>query len=278
MKGREPYAMPDGTPNPVDQLILGGALRPHPTLQALVDKKLELMQMEMEQSNNKSTAKTMKKTTTAQESKAHPMEYMALHARIEADMQKHRVCRDKKVLNLTDIISSLEQQFPDPPAKALFLPINRKILEKEGYPNENEPEKTNWIAVGNLRAYNDILERGLWNGTVKVFQMGTTGLEGTKFENRSSIAGSLLDYFIALESKVFIGTPVSSFSHALMATRFYRQEYNNWQYLPDGLHLWTPPPPPSSSLSDEDDIAETEVSSKHEKRNQVKKVAPPFGC
>jgi hypothetical protein len=239
-KGQEPYAMPDGTPNPVDLLILGGALRPHHDLQALVDAKLNSMQNEMGL-HLASTTTNATLSSTNMSSNRHPMEYMALHARVEADMQKHVVCRDRKVLNLTDIVSFLEEKFPDPPARALFLPINRKILEKEGYPNEEEPEKTNWIGVNNLQAFNHILEHGLWNGTVKVFQMGTTGLAGTKFENRSSVAGSLLDYSIALESKVFIGTQVSSFSHGLMATRFYRHQFNNWEYLPDGLHQWTPP-------------------------------------
>ena len=189
----------------------------------------------------------------------------------------HRVCRDKKVLNLTDIVTVLEDQFPEPPAKALFLPINRKILEKEGYPNEKEPEKTNWIAVKNLQSFNDIIEHGLWNGTVKVFQMGTTGLEGTKFENRSSVTGSLLDYFLALESKIFVGTPVSSFSHALVVTRFYRQEYNNWQYLPEGLSRWTP----VSLVDDESssiDEAKNTTSKKKKNKGGPPKKAPPFEC
>ena len=286
-KGKEPYAMPDGTPNPVDLLILGGALRPHRDLQALVDAKLESMRVEMEQpidsteiSHNSSDGETSTRSTAG--SKKRPMEYMALHARVEADMQMHRVCRDKKVLNLTDIISMLEDQFPEPPAKALFLPINRKILEKEGYPNEKEPEKTNWIAVKNLQTFNDIIEHGLWNGTVKVFQMGTTGLDGTKFENRSSVTGSLLDYFLALESKIFVGTPVSSFSHALVQTRFYRREYNNWQYLPEGLSQWTPISSDDDESSSLNAAQNATTSKKRNKRKKKKdgplKKAPPFEC
>lgn len=156
-------------------------------------------------------------------------------------MQHHRVCRDRKVYNLTQIVSFLEETFPDPPAEALFLPINRKVLEKEGYPDEKHPENTNWIGVENLQALNDVLENGMWNGRVKVFQFGVTGLAGSKFENRSSITGAMLDYYIALNSKVFIGTSVSSFSHALMTTRFFRGEMENYEYLPDGVARWTPP-------------------------------------
>jgi hypothetical protein len=44
------------------------------------------------------------------------------------------VCRDQKVYNLTEIFDMLERQFPEPPAPALFLPINKKLLEDEGYP------------------------------------------------------------------------------------------------------------------------------------------------
>jgi hypothetical protein len=166
----------------------------------------------------------------------------ASDARVEPDMQKHTmVCRDSKVYNLTQIFSMVESHFPEPPAPALFLPINKKLLENEGHPNKDDPEKTNWIAVANLQALNHALEHGLWDGRVKVFQFGSFSLEGTKFGDKALIAGSMVDYFIALHAKIFVGTQVSSFSVALTTARLYRGQMENYEYLPDGLHHWTPP-------------------------------------
>jgi hypothetical protein len=163
-------------------------------------------------------------------------------------MQRHGVCRDRKVYNLTEIIRFVEDQWPDPPVPAVFLPINREILEEEGYPNNKHPEKTNWIAVENLRALDEVLENGMWGGRVKVFRFGANVMKGTKFETRPSITGAMVAYFIALNCKIFIGTTLSSYSHAIVTTRFHRKERENYEYLPDGLHQWTPPgmrlPPP----------------------------------
>jgi hypothetical protein len=60
---------------------------------------------------------------------------------------------------------------------------------------------------------------------------------GTKFEQRRSTTGSLLNFFIGVNAKIFIGTKVSSFSHDLLATRFYRGMMENLQVLA----VWTPP-------------------------------------
>jgi hypothetical protein len=50
---------------------------------------------------------------------------------------------------------------------------------------------------------------------------------GTKFEQQQLTTGSLLDFFIGVNAKIFIGTEVSSFSHDLLATRFYRGMIEN---------------------------------------------------
>lgn len=165
----------------------------------------------------------------------------SVDARVEPDMQRHGVCRDDKVYNLTEIIRFMEEKWPEPPVSAVFMPINRELLEGEGYPNKEEPEKTNWIAVENLRALDDALENGLWGGKVKVFRFGANVMKGTKYEKRPSISGSMLAYFVALQGKIFVGTRVSSYSHGLVTNRFHRKEMENYEYLPDGLHHWTPP-------------------------------------
>ncbi|KAL3905323.1 MAG: hypothetical protein SGILL_009724 [Bacillariaceae sp.] len=225
-KGKGPFLGPRRGANPADILMQKGALRLHPDLQAIMDNLLSTMKDE----------------------DGTPLEYMTVHARVEPDMQRHGVCRDMKVLNLTDIIRFMEEKWPEPPVKAVFMPIARELLEAEGYPNKEHPEKTNWIAVENLRVLDDALANGLWGGRVKVFRFGANVMKGTKYEKRPSISGSMIAYFIALNCKIFVGTEISSYSHALVTTRFHRKEMENYKYLPEGLDRWTPdgmrlPPP-----------------------------------
>lgn len=172
--------------------------------------------------------------------------YMTVHARVEPDMQNHPVCRDYKVLNLTNIVEFLETKWKEPPTTQVFLPINRQILEEEGKvvePGSKQAKKgkeTNWIAVNNLRELNRLSKEGLWGGRVKVFEFGANALKGTRYEERmSSIGGSILNYHIATNANIFVGTEISSYSNDLVATRFYRGKFENYFYRPDGLHQAT---------------------------------------
>ena len=207
----------DPFPNPADLLIKAGALRPHPDLRAIGDRLMTAM-------NDNAT-----------------LPYMTLHARIEPDMQKHPVCRDLKVLNLTTIVEFLETKWKDPPVSRVFLPVNRQYLEKEGkIVGKDAKEETNWIAVNNLKELNRIGKEGLWGGRVTVFEFGANALKGTKYEKlMSSIGGSILNYHIATNAEIFVGTEISSYSNDLVATRFYSGNFNNYFYRPDGLHLVT---------------------------------------
>ena len=215
-RGKGQYAV-NGHRNPMEILMFRGALKPHPDLQDILDQIL-------------------KHNFTSN--------YMTLHARVEPDMQRHKVCRQYKVTNLTDIIDMLYQQWPDGPPHGIstvFIPINREFLEKEGYPNTGDSSKTNWIAVENLQALNQIAKEGLWKGSCRVVEFGSRSLKGSRYEERPSTSGAILNYFLAIGAQVFVGTEVSSYSHDLLATRFFRKRMDNYHYRPDGLHPWTPP-------------------------------------
>jgi len=250
--------------NPAEILMLQGALRPHPALQAVVDRSKEQLRQRMLQMGTATTSSTTAATKPT-------LRYMALHARVEPDMQKHMMCKAKKVLTLQEIVDMIESKWPEPPVDAVFLPINRQYLEKEGtlpkdFKNDTDSaEKVNWVAVSNLDLLNRLTnhngpedknsESGLWNGTVPVVEFGTEALSGTVYENRPSLAGSILNYYLAVDADIFIGTEVSSWSHDLLATRFYRgsdgadtnsntdgetknTRKNNYKYLPSGLENW----------------------------------------
>ena len=195
------------------------------------------------------------------------------------------VCRDIKVLALQDIVDMIESKWPEPPVDAVFLPINRQYLEEEGtLPSDYHKNDTkhnaktiNWVAVRNLELLNRLTNHngdnnrdgnytgGLWNGNVPVVEFGSEALRGTVYEHRPSLSGSILNYFLALDADIFVGTEVSSFSHDVLGARFYRGfqnkpdettdnnnnndgdgdgetkknlRNNNYKYLPSGLEKW----------------------------------------
>jgi hypothetical protein len=234
--------------HPADVLMMQGAFRPHPDLQRIIHHHVCI--------------------ETGRGGEKQP--YMALHARVEPDMQKHPMCRDKKVIELQPIFDMLQAYFPDPPVETLFIAINRNMLEREvdryvqeqliletdssGKNNDDRSsirtdDPDGEVAVRNLGALNAARRHGLWDGRVRIFEAGVPILNGTRFHERCpSISGSIVDYFLSLDASLFVGTPVSSFSTDIQSTRFYRGNRHNYIYTPKGLE-WithenvTAPPP-----------------------------------
>jgi hypothetical protein len=142
---------------------------------------------------------------------------------------------------LSDIIRTLESHYLAPDFELVFIATNRPMLENEVNINPN-----NLVAVDNLRELNRIRDEGLWNGTVKVFEAGaaymlTKSPEEDELGLYPGIAGSVLDYFLALHAKWFIGNDVSTFTMDLIQSRFFRSNRRNYLYRPSGeLHLATP--------------------------------------
>merc|ERR1740139_1569294 len=166
-----------------DLLMKRGALRPNPELLEFIDSFLENL------------------------TKGGGGSYMTLHARIEPDMIKHPVCRDRKVTNL-------KKKFP-----------------------EDDPHAT--LVVENLAALNRAVKKGLWNGKVKCFEFGSDFLKDTKYARYSATTGAWVNFYLAIKSKLFVGTEISSWSHSVMETRFYRGNLENYKYLPTGIKKWT---------------------------------------
>ena len=264
-RSKGPFPDEHGRRNPIEILMNRGALRPHPELQAIIERS--------QRSFGGGGGGRGDDHTTG----AIPP-YLTLHARVEPDMQKHKSpCTDKTVRRLSEIFGFLEEGWPDgPPAPRVFMPINRKLLESEGSDaaveskRDGSPEwdddweehlgdkvadqtrrvsdgtfdwdrEVNWIAVENLRALNRARDAGLWNGRARVVEAGADSLRGTGYAAIPATAGALVDFFLALGGSVFVGTEISSFSTDLMAHRFHRDERANYYHHPDGLQDWTPP-------------------------------------
>lgn len=169
--------------------------------------------------------------------------YMALHARVEPDMLRHVMCQDKKEQSLEMLFHSIEKMFPEPPAQRLFIALNRKILEDEVQnPPPMNDNVTNALTVANLNTLNDAVRYGLWGGRVKVFELGVNAIKGTSFHKYPIIMASLLDYTVAVDSKIFIGTEISSWSVDVAKTRHFLQKGDNYRYRPNSLEVWTGPP------------------------------------
>jgi len=255
--------------NPAEVLMLLGALRPHPALQAVVDRSVTILRQRAaaaiasrrrgssnshDGANNNNNAHNNSNNNNANESPPQSLSfrYMTLHARIEPDMQIHPVCRTKKVFSLQEIVDKVEANWPmdanadanaEPPVDVVFLPINRQYLEKEGtlpsgyndHDHEDRTDKSiNWMAVDNLRLLNRLTSNtgstsGMWNGRVPVVEFGSRGLKGTVYEHRPSLSGSILNYFVGMDADLFVGSEVSSFSHDLLAARFYRRQQKQQQ-------------------------------------------------
>ena len=221
--GKGPYAAEGGHRHPAEILMLEGALRPHPDLRRIIEGIALRSGLVPARNNHTGTG------------------YMTLHARVEPDMQKHMVCTEKKVLNLTEVFRFVEEKWPEPPVSRVFMPINRQYLEKEAKINTKKPKKTNWIAIANLEALDRATTKGLWGGRVEVLEFGANALANTTYAKKPSTAGAMLNFFLGIEAEIFVGTEVSSYSHDLLATRFFRGYRENYKYLPRGLVRWTPP-------------------------------------
>jgi hypothetical protein len=230
--------------HPVDIIMLQGALRPHPALQEIINR-IKWAQMgilnESETFITTGTSLSAARTDTVpgNSRRSGPTErrfrYMTIHARVEPDMQHHPVCVDKKVLLLNEIIDMVESTFQDVSDQLdmVFLPINRQYLEQEVddvITNSHGGRSSNDIAIRNLQRLNALRDYGMWNGTVPVKEFGSNALRGTVYEHRPSLAGSILNYFLGVDADIFVGTEVSSFSHDLLAARFFRRR---WSQHPD---------------------------------------------
>ena len=197
--------------------LMKDAFRPHPAIQAIIDDFLGVS----------------------------GDAYFVLHARVEPDMQKHGSCSELKVTSLKAIISHIEEKIKDPPVSTMIIMLNRELLEKEVHNTKNPP---NTLAIENLDVLNHITTHGMWNGRVKVVEAGSKLAIESKHEiysQYSTIVGGIINFFIAANSQVFIGTQVSSYSMAIIKTRFYRKEMENYYYIPSGLKLAT-----SSNMTD----------------------------
>jgi hypothetical protein len=226
--------------NPVQlamyKAMLEGALRPHPFLQGVIDQtRMELL-----------GAGTGTETGIGQKG------YMVLHARVEPDMarENERICRQYRVMNMTEILDMIYDQYPEPPVTTVLIVLSRALMEEEAqkqgmknHHHQHEPDSFHIMNDHNLKTLNDILQYGMWNGKVKVVEAGSQMVQeaGNDFYRYySNIAGSIVNFFLAIQSNILVGTEISTFSTLAMNSRIYRGQLENYFYRPQGLYWMSP--------------------------------------
>ena len=168
----------------------------------------------------------------------------------------HPMCKDKKVTNITEIISMMYEKYPEPPVSTVLIIFNRDLMEST---QQNAPKGIKYnldarkaytdatarnLTAHNLAAINDMLNNGLWNGKVRVKEAGSQMVKDSKspyYAHYYTIVGVIVNFFLSIQSDIFIGTEVSSYSTMVINSRMYREERENYLYLPKGLVSATPP-------------------------------------
>uniref|UniRef100_A0A7S1FV20 O-fucosyltransferase family protein n=1 Tax=Corethron hystrix TaxID=216773 RepID=A0A7S1FV20_9STRA len=171
--------------------------------------------------------------------------YVALHARVEPDMQEHFACPDKMVRDLGNIFQMVASgPFYDTTSR-LFVACNRPWMEQYDLQNTmiaNQNIANLNILRGALKGGLDSSGKVVQDPTVRVLEAGDTAVSSLP-PHMKSISASIVNYFIAAEAAVFVGTPVSSYSVAVWHTRSKRGIGGNYKVTPDGLEKIPDPPP-----------------------------------
>lgn len=204
------------------RFILSGALQPHP----------EIME-------------TIREVVMALKNSGG---FMTVHMRVEPDMLgQQRICYNKRVTSITNITQMIYKKYPKPTVKHILLPVALDIMEKMEQSNLNKPNETlsniELLNRQNLVDLKNLLKYGMYGGKVKVLLAGSKLVEelaSPYYKKYKVFTGSVLNYFISIESKIFIGTEVSSWSSSISNARLFRGKLQNYFFNPHGLHHITP--------------------------------------
>lgn len=212
-------------PQPHENLyryILSGALEPHAFIKEILHK----------------TLKTLKEGNG----------FMTVHMRTEPDMlAQQRICLSKRVTSITNITRLIYEKYPKPPVKYVLLPVALDIMErleqKTSTKLSDALSKIELLNQENLASIRKLLTHGMYDGQVKVLLAGSEIFEEISnpyYSHYKVFSGSVLNYFIALESNIFVGTETSSWSSSISNARMYRGNLENYFFDQNGLHLTTP--------------------------------------
>jgi hypothetical protein len=168
--------------------------------------------------------------------------FVALHARVELEFL-HHPCGMTAESNLTTLLHTVQQTLTPlhPSLSALFVAVSRDGVVAKGDPKMYRASQA--IADDNRAA----LDRYLGDGTTStsrsellggwtVFTCGDRALQQyyTQYPNSpryGSLLESVLNFYIAVQSDVFVGVGNSSYSADVFTTRYYQGKGDtNYRY------------------------------------------------
>lgn len=135
-------------------------------------------------------------------------------------------------------------KYPEPPVKTVLVQFSRALIEAEAINTRNENDKYHILNDHNLKEMNRLVKDGMWGGKVEVVEAGSAIVEKAGhpfYKYYSNIAGGIVNMFLAIQSSIFVGTEVSTYSVMVSNMRFYRDIKNDFFYRPEGLYQVTPP-------------------------------------
>jgi len=170
--------------------------------------------------------------------------YIALHARVELEMMNHPCGKtmEKNFTKILDMVSDLSSTRQDESINGVFVAVSRSGMEHQ----ETEPGYNrfkNYIDE-NLITMNRLVESGLQNGRLPVFECGRQALHDYYYNvqpnamDYGSTLQSMINFHVATEATIFVGVRGSSYSTDIWTTRYYQGKGDsNYEYTPNGIVL-----------------------------------------
>jgi hypothetical protein len=193
-------------------------------------------------------------TTATRQQQQLPLRYLALHARIELDMMAH-TCGRNMEWNLTKIVGQIQDFDVD----GIFVAVSREGMQGSG--NDKLYIKFQSHADDNQQTMDRLVRYGLDRGKkvpssttrianeiaestptrIPFFECGE-GLLQEYYTSHASVPdhGSLLhsavNFDIACNAEIFVGTKGSSYSTDVWTTRYHQGKgASNYEYTQDGI-------------------------------------------
>lgn len=165
--------------------------------------------------------------------------YLALHARVEVDMMLHKCSRDMEK-NLTKILSMVDQfltthnqRNSQEELERIFIAVSRTGMQLT---TSNAVVRN--LALENLKTLSARRSHdpGFIECGDEMMDSWYNSQELTPPDYYGSLLPSILNFYLAVESTVFIGVSKSSWSTDVWTTRFYQGKGgSNFQYTKEGI-------------------------------------------
>jgi len=165
---------------------------------------------------------------------------LVIHPRTEIEMLQHR-CSKHMTRNLTKIFQMVQEswffsEYNGTTTTTTTTTSRSKYqqvylcMSRSGLVDPSIPIRLKSMTDQNLLAFDHAMSHGLWNGTVQVHVGGESFITSLGFPvDRIQTVAQVMNFFIAVQAKAFIGTFGSSYSTDVWTTRYGLAQRNKQQ-------------------------------------------------